>query len=431
MLSESNIASVLFGALGISLLLGIPVGYALGIATLCGLLLTSIPLVYMAQTFYTGTGLFPLIAIPGFILAGELMMRTGLTDRIVRVAYIVAGNVPGGLAVVTVLSCAFFASLSGSGPATTAAIGGVMIPAMIRAGYPAPFAAAVAATGGTLGILIPPSNPMIVYAVMTKDVSVTGLFAAGIVPGLLLTALLVTTCLIIGKRNGYRASGEGFALRKFVCAMWEAKIALIMPLVVLGTIYTGVATPTESAMLAVVYVTVAGFSSRRLSLKDVAHSMVAAGKLTGSVLIIMGPAMAFGKLLTLYQIPEQIAASFLAISRDPILILTMISGFLVICGMFGESLSMIVLLTPIFLPVVMKLGVDPVQFGILFVVLCEVGFLTPPLGVTLFVASAISTVSIEQVSKAALKFVLLLMSFVMLLILVPWISTIGYKWGIR
>jgi C4-dicarboxylate transporter DctM subunit len=431
MLTEANITSVVFVALAVALLLGIPVGYSLGIATLCGLLLTPIPLVYMAQTLYTGAGLFPLIAIPGFILASELMMRTGLTDRIVRVAYILAGNVPGGLAVVTVLSCAFFASLSGSGPATTAAIGGTMIPTMIRAGYPAPFAAAVAATGGTLGILIPPSNPMIVYAVMTKDVSITGLFAAGVLPGLLLTSLLVLMCLVIGKRNGYRATGEGFELGKFLRAVWDAKVALVMPLVVLGTIYTGAATPTESAMLAVIYAMLAGFVTRRLALADVAHSMVAAGKLTGAVLIIMGPAMAFGKLLTLYQIPEQIAEGFLSITKDPVLMLTLISAFLVLCGMFGESLSMIVLLTPIFLPVVMKLGVDPVHFGILFVVLCEVGFLTPPLGVTLFVASAISRVSIEQVSRAALKFVLLLLAFTMLLILVPWLATVGYRWGIR
>jgi C4-dicarboxylate transporter DctM subunit len=427
--TEDHITAIVFGGLAIALLLGIPIGYSLGIAALCGLMLTPIPLVYMAQTLYTGAGLFPLIAIPGFILASELMMRTGLTERIVRVAYILVGNVPGGLAVVTMISCAFFASLSGSGPATTAAIGATMIPMMVRAGYPAPFAAAVAATGGTLGILIPPSNPMIVYAVMTKDVSVVGLFAAGILPGLLLTGLLVVMCLVIGKRYGYRATGERFELNAFLRAVWDARVALIMPLVVLGTIYTGAATPTESSMLAVLYAMAAGFLTRRLSFADIAHSMVAAGKLTGAVLIIMGPAMAFGKLLTLYQIPEQIASSFLQITQDPILMLMLFSAFMVLCGMFGESLSLIVLLTPIFLPIVTKLGVDPVQFGILFVVLCEVGFLTPPLGVTLFVASAISKVSIEQVSKAALKFVALLLAFVMLLILVPWISTVGYKWG--
>lgn len=427
--TEAHITGVVFGSLGIALLLGVPIGYSLGIATLCGLLLTPIPLVYMAQTLYTGAGLFPLIAIPGFILASELMMRTGLTERIVRVAYILVGNVPGGLAVVTIISCAFFASLSGSGPATTAAIGSTMIPMMVRAGYPAPFAAAVAATGGTLGILIPPSNPMIVYAVMTKDVSVVGLFAAGILPGLLLTGLLVATCLFIGRRYGYKATGEKFQINAFLRAVWDARVALAMPVVVLGTIYTGAATPTESSMLAVIYAMVAGAVTRRLSFADIAHSMVAAGKLTGAVLIIMGPAMAFGKLLTLYQIPEQIASSFLQITQDPILMLMLFSAFMVLCGMFGESLSLIVLLTPIFLPIFIKLGVDPVQFGILFVVLCEVGFLTPPLGVTLFVASAISKVSIEQVSKAALKFVALLLAFVMLLILVPWISTVGYKWG--
>lgn len=429
MLDESNITGVVFGVLTLTLLLGVPVGYALGISALAGLLLTPIPLVFMAQTFYTGAGLFPLIAIPGFILAGELMMRAKLTDQIIRVIYLLAGNISGGLAVVTIISCAFFASLSGSGPATTAAIGAVMIPTMVRNGYPAPFAAAVAATGGTLGILIPPSNPMIIYAVMTRDVSVTGLFAAGIVPGLLLTFVLAVMCFVIGKRRGYKATGEPFSAREFAHAVWDAKFALVMPVVVLGSIYTGLATPTESAMLAVVYAGAVGALSRRLNWHDVGESMIQTGKLTGAVLIIMGPAMAFGKLLTLYQIPDQIAAMFLSVSQNPIMVLIMISLLLVIVGMFMETLSQIVLLTPIFLPVVVKLGVDPVHFGILFVVLCEVGFLTPPLGVNLFVASALSRVSIEAVSTAALRFVLLLLAFTLLLILVPWISTVGYKWG--
>lgn len=428
-LDESNITGVVFGALTVALLVGIPVGYALGIAALMGLMLTPIPLVFMAQTFYTGAGLFPLIAIPGFILAGELMMRSKLTDQIIRVIYLLAGNISGGLAVVTIISCAFFASLSGSGPATTAAIGAVMIPTMVRNGYPAPFAAAVAATGGTLGILIPPSNPMIIYAVMTKDVSVTGLFAAGIVPGLLLTLFLAATCFVVGKRRGYRATGEPFALQPFLQSVWDAKFALIMPVIVLGSIYSGLATPTESAMLAVVYAGAVGTMARRLAWQDIGQAMVQTGKLTGAVLIIMGPAMAFGKLLTLYQIPDQIAAIFLSISQDPIMVLIMISLLLVVVGMFMETLSQIVLLTPIFLPVVVKLGVDPVHFGILFVVLCEVGFLTPPLGVNLFVASALSKISIEAVSKSALLFVSLLLAFTLLLILVPWIATVGYKWG--
>ena len=429
-MDESNITAIVFGALTVALLLGIPVGFALGIAALAGLMVTPIPVIYMAQTFYTGAGLFPLIAIPGFILAGELMMRSALTDKIIRVIYIVAGNVPGGLAVVTIISCAFFASLSGSGPATTAAIGAVMIPAMVRAGYPVTFAAAVAAVGGTLGILIPPSNPMIVYAVMTKNVSVSGLFAAGFVPGLMLASLLAAMCFVIGWMRGYKASGERFSLPEFLSAAWDAKFALVMPVVVLGSIYTGLATPTESAMLAVVYALGVGVITRKLNWAHLFDGMVATGKLTGAVLIIMGPALAFGKLLTLYQIPDQIAEAFLKVSANPQMILIMISLFLVVVGMFMETLSMVVLLTPIFLPVVVKLGIDPVHFGIIFVVLCEVGFMTPPLGVNLFVASALSKISIEAISKASLKFVFLLLAFTLLLIYVPWIATVGYKWGV-
>jgi C4-dicarboxylate transporter DctM subunit len=426
-MDDSNITGVVFGSLVVALVLGIPVGYSLGIAATLGLLLTPIPLVYIAQTFFTGAGLFPLIAIPGFLLAGDLMIRTGLTERIVRVIYIVAGNVPGGLGVVTVLSCAFFASLSGSGPATTAAIGSVMIPAMVKAGYPVPFAAAIAATGGTLGILIPPSNPMIVYGVIA-NVSVSGLFFSGFLPGILLTLVLATYCLAVGWRRGLRGSGEPFAWRAFVPAVWDAKWALLMPLVVLGSIYMGLATPTESSMLAVVYTLAVGLASRRLRITDLIQAALASGKLTGAVLIIMGPAMAFGKLLALYQIPNQVSEGFLWLSQNPIVVLFLISAFLVFVGTFMETLSTIVLLTPIFLPVLAKLGIDPVHFGILFVVLSEVGFLTPPLGVNLFVASALSGLKLETISRAVLPLLVVLLLFIAVLIVVPEISTWGYRY---
>jgi C4-dicarboxylate transporter DctM subunit len=379
----------------VALLLGIPVGYSLGIATVLGLLLTPLPLVYIAQTFYTGVGLFPLIAIPGFILAGMLMERSGLTDRIIRVVYIVAGNVPGGLAVVTMLSCMFFASLTGSGPATTAAVGGVMIPAMLRAGYPVSFAAA-------------------------------GLFLAGVLPGLMIGLGLTVYCLLIGARRGYRATGERFAWRAFLVAVWRGKFALMMPVIVLGTIYGGVATPTEASMLAVVYAIALGLISRNLTLRDLAEAAVNTGKLTGAVLIILGPAMAFGKLLTLYEIPNQISLAITTISDNPLIVLVLISLFLVFVGTFMETLSTIVLLTPVFLPVLAQLGVDPVQFGILFVVLSEVGFLTPPLGVNLYVASAISNIGIEPISRAVIPFLVILLMFCGLLILFPWLSTVGY-----
>ena len=425
-MSEADITWVLFSSLTVTLLLGIPVGYALGISTVLGLLLTPIPLVYISQTFYTGVGLFPLIAIPGFILAGILMEHSGLTDRIIRIINISVGNVPGGLAVVTIGSCMFFASLTGSGPATTAAIGGIMVPAMMRAGYPVAFAAAVAATGGTLGILIPPSNPMIIYGVVA-NVSVAGLFVAGVLPGLLLAAGLATYCLAIGRVRGYRASGIQFRIVEFLTALWQGRAALLLPFIVLGSIYAGFATPTEASMLAVVYSAGYGLVTRKFGLHTLSDSMIRTGRLTGAVLIIMGPATAFGKLLTLYEIPNQISDVISALSSDPVIVLLLIAAFLVFVGMFMETLSTIVLLTPVFLPALIKLGVDPVHFGILFVVLSEVGFLTPPLGVNLYVASAITGESVENVRKAVLPFVFVLLAFCIILIMFPWLATVGYN----
>lgn len=425
-----SFVAVLFGTLTVALTLGIPVGIALGIATVLGLSLTPIPAVYMAQTLYTGVGMFPLIAIPGFILAGLLMERSGLTHRIVKVVTLAVGNIPGGLAVVTIISCTFFAALTGSGPATTAAIGGIMIPAMVRAGYSVSFAAAVAATGGALGILIPPSNPMIIYGVLA-NVSVGGLFMAGVLPGALLAISLAFYCYMYGRRNKLTGSGERFATLPFIKACWDAKAALSMPIIVLGSIYGGFATPTEASMLAVVYAAGYGFVTGQCSINDLASSMIKTGVLTGAILIIMGPAMAFGKLITIYDIPSIISTYVTSLTNSPILILILISLLLVFIGTFMETLSTIVLLVPVFLPALLALGVDPVHFGILFVVLSEVGFLTPPLGVNLYVASAISGQSIESVSKSVIPFVIILLIFCAVLIAIPEIATIGYSSGSR
>ena len=424
-MDDSYIVVVLFGSLTVALTLGIPVGISLGIATALGLTLTSIPFVYMAQTLYTGVGMFPLIAIPGFVLAGLLMERSGLTNSIVKIVTIAIGRVPGGLAIVTIISCMFFAALTGSGPATTAAIGGIMIPAMTRAGYSIAFAAAVAATGGALGILIPPSNPMIIYGVMA-NISVAGLFMAGVLPGVLLAIGLSGYCLYYGHRHGLKSHTEGFRLSALLKASWEGKAALVMPVVVLGSIYGGFATPTEASMLAVVYAALYGLITRQCTFKDISDSMVKAGILTGAILIIMGPAMAFGKLITLYDIPSMISVYITSLTDSPLLVLVLISLLLILIGTFMETLSTIVLLVPVFLPALLALGIDPVHFGILFVVLSEVGFLTPPLGVNLYVASAISGQSIESVSKAVLPFLVILLMFCALIIFIPQIATIGY-----
>ena len=423
---ELSIVHVIFGSLVLCLLLGIPIGFSLGIASLLGLLMTPIPLIFMAETFYSGADIFPLLAIPGFILAGNLMEKSGITEKIINVVFEICGNVPGGLAVVTMVSCMFFAALSGSGPATTAAIGAIMIPAMTNSRYPKRYGAAVCSTGGTIGILIPPSNPMIMYGVVA-NLSVAGLFMAGVVPGIIMGAALSLQCLITGKIKGHHATGKKFSIIMLLKSIWDGKLALLMPVIVLGSIYSGFATPTEASMLAVVYAFILGFFLyRKLSLKNVYDCMLKAGMLTGAVLIIMGPAMAFGKLLTMYNIPAQIATYILSIFFNKYIILIVICIFLVFVGTFMETLSTIVLLTPIFIPIMAQIGVDPVHFGILFVVICEIGFLTPPLGVNLYVASAISGVSLEEISKGVIPFILIMCCVVGLLILFPELSTWGY-----
>jgi len=319
----------------------------------------------------------------------------------------------------------FFASLSGSGPATTAAIGSIMIPAMSKAGYPLRYAAGVASSGGTLGILIPPSNPMIIYGVMA-NLSVAGLFMAGFLPGIILGGLLALQCLVYGKVKGYVATGETFSLRRLFRAIYDGAPVLLMPVFVLGSIYGGFATATEASIVAVLYSVTLGLIYRKLTWEDFCEALVKAGALTGAVLVIMGPSMAFGKLLTMYEIPVKVGQLIMAVSTDKNIVLLMISLFLLFVGTFMETLSTIVLLTPLFLPILKTIGCDPVHFGILFVVLSEVGFLTPPLGVNLYVASAISGLTLEEVSKGVIQFIILMCAVVVLFIYWPQICTYGY-----
>jgi C4-dicarboxylate transporter DctM subunit len=423
---QFTIIEAIFGGLVLCLLLGIPIGFSLGIAAALGLLVVGMPFVYLAETFFSGADIFPLLAIPGFILAGNLMERSRITDKIIDVIYELVGNVSGGVAVVTIVSCMFFAALSGSGPATTAAIGSIMIPAMQGAGYPKRFAASVSSTGGTIGIMIPPSNPMIMYGVVA-NLSVAGLFMAGFLPGIILGLVLSLQCLIVGKIKGYKATGKKFSIRALSKSLYIGAPALFMPAIVLGSIYGGFATPTEASMLAVVYALILGvIVYRNLTIKDITQSIIDAGLLTGSILIIMGPAMAFGKLLTMYEIPAKIGGYILGFSSNKYIILLLICIFLIFVETFMETLSTIVLLTPIFLPILKEVGVDPVHFGILFVILSEVGFLTPPLGVNLYVASALSDLTIEEISKGVLPFILVICAVIVLFIIFPEITTFGY-----
>jgi len=418
-----SISLVLFGSLAIFLILGVPIAISLGFASLLGLLYSNMPTVYLAQGSFIAVDSFPLMAVPFFILAGNLMETGGLSKRIVRVANVLTGSYTGGLATVTVIACAFFAAISGSGPATVAAIGSIMIPAMIEKGYSKDFSSAVAASGGALGILIPPSIVMVVYGVV-GSVSVGDLFIAGIIPGIFISAVLILVGYLISKKNGFKGSGHKFSIKEFIIAVKDAFWALLTPVIILGGIYGGIFTPTEAAVVAVVYGFIVGaFIYKELRLDAIYNALYKTAITVGSVMIIIGVATTFGRLLTMYQIPHKMAIFLSNISTNKFIILMLINLFLLFIGMFMETLATIIILTPLLLPVVTNLGVDPIHFGILLVVNSEIGFLTPPLGVNLFVASGISKISLERITRAILPFIFGLLVAITILTLIPQLST--------
>ncbi len=407
----------------VCLIIGVPIIATIGLATLIPIMVEGgIPLTMVVQTLYTGVDQFPLIAVTGFILAGAIMGAGGITDRIVAFATSLVGRASGGLAIVTILACAFFAAISGSGPATVAAIGGIMLPGMLKNGYGRAFGAAVVASGGTLGILIPPSNPMIIYGVVSNT-SITRLFVAGFIPGLFIAAIMILAAWTISKRYGYAGTGDAFTASRVGRTAWEGKWALLAPVIVLGGIYGGVFTPVEASAVAVFYAFfVSVLIYRSLTLRAFVGALRDTAMVTGTVIIIVGVALSFGRLLTLYRIPVTVAESLGAISDDPTTILFLIAGFLIVIGTFMETLAQIIILTPVFMPLIRELGIDPVHFGVIFVVCCEIGFLTPPVGGNLYVAMKQANISLEQISIAVLPFLLALLAGLAAIIVFPEIS---------
>lgn len=402
------VAAILLGGFSVLFLIGVPIAISLGVATVLALMYLGTPTMELVQGAMIASDSFPFLAVPFFILAGQLMETGGLSRRLIGVASSLMGHVTGGLAMVTIMACAFFAAISGSGPATTAAIGSIMIPAMLKRGYTKEFAGAVSSSGGTLGILIPPSIPMVVYGIV-GNVSITDMFLAGIIPGILVAFAFMITAWLISRKNGFHGTGEPFSVVKFLKALNEAKAALMAPLIILGGIYGGIFTPTEAAVVAVVYGMLCGFFIyRELKISDVPRMLMETAMITGSVMIIIGFATAFGRLMTMYQIPQMVATWMQGVTNDKFLLLMIINVFLLFVGMFMETVAQIIILTPLFMPMASKLGIDPIQLGIVFVINCELGFLTPPVGVNLFVASNIAKVSIERLSKAVIPFIIAL-----------------------
>lgn len=401
------------------IILGVPVAISIGMASLAGMLFSGMSLQYIAKTAYSGMDSFSLIAVPMFILSGALMERVGITEKLIKFSRSIVGKSPGGLAVVTILSCTLFAAISGSGAATTAAIGAMLIPAMIRENYKPAFAGAVTACSGGLGVVIPPSITMIIYGI-TAEVSITKLFVAGVFPGILLALFLYVTVVFISRRRNYRSEVEQRSLKTVLHAMYDAKWALLAPILILGGIYGGLVTVTEASIIAVIYPILVGlFITRRLSLKSFQDSLFYTGKIVGTVLIILTTGTLFGKILAMNQIPQRIAEYLVSTFQSPVVLLLLVNVLLLFVGMWMETITQIIILTPLLLPVVVSAGIDPIQFGVMFVVVCEIGYETPPLGVNLFVAQEISDCSIEAISKEAIPFALAEFAALMIITFVP------------
>ena len=407
------------------LLLSIPVAISMGLAGLATIWSSDLlPFTMMSQSAYTAVDSFPLVAIPLFILAGTLMEKGGLTERLVDFAKSLVGNSTGGLATVTIIGCSLFAAISGSGPATTAAIGTILIPPMIKEGYDPSFAAGITASSGGIGIVIPPSIPMIIYGI-TAQVSITQLFIAGFLPGVLLAVVLFGASYTYCRKHGYRGSSEPFSFRRVLSAANAAKWALLAPIVILGGIYSGVFTVTEAAVVAVFYSILVGcVVYRQLSLRRLFDALIYATRITGVVLLILGASGVFGRLLAILQVPQTVGAGLLSLTTEPTILLILIMMMLIFVGMWMETLTQIIILVPIFLPVVRSVGVDPIHFGIMVVAACEIGFQTPPLGVNLYVAQEIAGVSLEGVAKSATRFTVAEVMALMIITLVPAVSLV-------
>lgn len=406
--------SVIFLA---TMAIGVPIPFAAGMAVATGLLFADIPMTLMAQSAYTAFEPFPLTTIPLFILAGQLMEKGGMSERLIEVSQRLVGAYKGGLGLVTVVACMFFSSLSGSSPATTAAIGSVTIPAMLKEKYRPRFAGAVAAAAGALGSMIPPSNLLIIYA-LVSDTSIPRLFLAGIVPGIVIGLLLFALTYGISKVNNYGGQGEKFSWRPLFCAVWMGKWALAAPVIILGGIYGGIFTPSEAAAVAVFYgLFVGALIHKKLDFAGFLASLRFTAILVGSILFILAFTKAFGQLVTIYDIPEAAGAAFALLGQNPVLVLLLIGALYLFVGMWLESIAQIVIFTAVMLPVVSSLGVDPVLFGIFTVMTCEVGFLTPPIGGNLFIASKLTKVSIEEISIGVLPFLLPYIAVIILLAL--------------
>lgn len=412
---------LLFGVLILCLALKVPVAFSLITSAIVTLVVSGLPLQVAAQRIFTSLDAFSFLAIPFFILAGNLMGFGGISERLVGFANSMVGHRPGGLAIVSIVSCMFFAAISGSGAATVAAIGGIMIPYMVKSGYDVGFSAAVNASAGGIGIIIPPSIPFVSYAVLTGT-SVAELFLGGITSGIIIGLCLIVAAIIISKKKGYQIGTKATWSQRGK-AFVEAIPALIMPIIILGGIYSGYFTATESSVIAVVYGLIVGtFVYKGLNKDNLPKIFMDSAVSTAQILFLMAGATLFGWILTNYRVPDSIASTLMGVTDNPIIILLMMNILLLFMGTFMDTVASLVIVTPILFPVATAIGMDPVHFGIMMCSNLAIGQITPPFGVNLFVASGVAKVKLEIIIKELMP---MLVAMIVAVLLITYIEPIS------
>ena len=414
---------VLMGLFFLFLFSSLHIAVAIGMAVITFTLIFPVGnLSFISLNMYTGLYSFPLLGIPFFCLVGTIMDSGGLSNRLVNVANKFVGNKTSGLAIVTILGCLFFGAISGSAPATVAAIGSIMFPQMQKYGYSKEFAAGLIATAGGLGIIIPPSIPMVVYGVGTQT-SIGDLFLAGIVPGFICGGSLIAVALYKGKKLGYKGTGENASINDRMKAVWEAKWALALPLIILGGIYGGIFTPTEAGVVGSVYgIAVGKFIYKELKFKNLATMFVDNASVVGIIFLTFGVANSLSFLVSFTQLPSALSAIMGAISDNRYVILAIINIFLLIVGMLMDTMSANLIFSPLLLAIVQPLGVDPIHFGVMVTINLAMGFVTPPMATNLYLTSALTGVPVPDIVRESIPFVLAMIASLIAITYFPILS---------
>ncbi|WP_372813791.1 TRAP transporter large permease [Paenibacillus sp.] len=412
----------LLGLLFVLFFFRVPIAFALGITSLVGLWLTDTDLVIIAQKTFSGIDSFTLVAIPLFVLAGEIMTVGGISKRLIDFASLLVGHWPAGLAMVAVLACTFFSAISGSAIADAAAIGGILIPAMVSQGYDRRFSATLVASASTIGPVIPPSIPFILFGVMAS-VSIGDLFLAGVAPGILMAAVLMIYVYYYGKKNNIRGRDKMASRKEIVAGFKDAFLALLLPVIIIGGFRSGMFTATESGVIAVIYALIIGsFVYKELNFKKLRKVLLDSALSSATILFVIANATLFTWLLTFHDIPDQLGALVSSISDQQWVILLLINIVLLIAGTFIDTISALTIFTPLFLPIALAAGIDPIHLGVIIVVNLTIGMITPPLGVCLFVTSSIAKVNLAQMVRPLLPQFLVLLVVLIIITYFPQVS---------